>query len=432
MTLSLSERIRSRLPGASFIRGVAVLTGGTALAQGLGVIVAPLLTRIYLPEELGQFGLYVAFFSMASVVMALRYEAAIVGAADRSEAADLVVIAIVLGIPTGLLSVGALRWLISDEVLGFGALPNHAALLVLPALLVTNGFTTLRYWFVREEKFEPVSRAIVLQGGGRAATQVGVGLAFGGWLGLPVGDLLGRSLGVRRLWRSAWPTVRKTAFPLQLGRIRTVLRTHRKFPGVLMPSAILNQLAINIPLPFIVYLYGPVAGGYFALVQRVVSLPMSVLGASVADVFHARVGTYARDAPHKTRRAFERTALTLLLIGFVPAFVLLAFGEVLFGFIFGDTWVEAGLLASVMAPWALAQLVVSPLSRVILVFRGQERKLLYDGFSLLATIAVFVVSSQRDMPLAQAVMLLSLANVAAYVLYYFLIADLVRKAANQP
>ena len=416
-----------RLLPRGFVRGVAVLAGGTAVAQGLTVIIAPLLTRLYLPEELGQLGVYVAFVSIASVAVALRYETAIVATSDRREAAHLTLTAFLIGVPTSLLASGVLYVLTENSIMGFGVLPAYAPLLVFPALFLTNVFMVVRYWFVREETFGEISRALVLRSGGRAVSQVAFGLPLAGWLGLVMGDLVGRILGVGRMLRSAWPTVSRLALPLRTNRIREVMITYRKFPLVLLPSSLIDTLALTIPLPFVVHIYGPVAGGYFALVQRVLYLPASLIGASVADAFHSRVARLAREAPERTQRGFERTGVTLLMIGFVPAAVLLLAAEPIFVVVFGEPWRDAGLLAEAMAPWALAQLVVSPLSRVVLVFNGQERKFIYDVSILLATIGVFVVSMSRGFPLLYAVVLLSLANVAAYGLYYFLIFDLVRR-----
>ena len=49
----------------SFARNVAVLGGGTAIAQSFNVLLAPVLTRLYRPESLGQFELFTSFLNVA-------------------------------------------------------------------------------------------------------------------------------------------------------------------------------------------------------------------------------------------------------------------------------------------------------------------------------------------------------------------------------
>ena len=47
--------------------------------------------------------------------------------------------------------------------------------------------------------------------------------------------------------------------------------------------------------------------------------------------------------------------------------------------VFGAQWTLAGSFAGVVAPWYLAQFVVSPISRVVAVFSGQKTKLIWDA-----------------------------------------------------
>jgi hypothetical protein len=116
-------RVQARLPqvwgGASeFRRRVSVLAGGTALAQVVNFAVAPLLTRIYDASAFGNLQVYSSLMGFAMIVVALRYELAVVLPQDDETAANVAAVAltVVLGM-TGLLSaaVGLVvshRWLL--------------------------------------------------------------------------------------------------------------------------------------------------------------------------------------------------------------------------------------------------------------------------------------------------------------------------------
>jgi len=67
-----------RLAQSRFFRGVVAIAGGTAIAQAVGVLLSPIITRLYTPEAMGLWGLFVSFLGVASVVSTLRYEVAIV------------------------------------------------------------------------------------------------------------------------------------------------------------------------------------------------------------------------------------------------------------------------------------------------------------------------------------------------------------------
>jgi len=69
--------LRALLPKNAFARGVSVLVGGTAGAQVLTVLAAPLLTRLYSPEDFGLLAVSASLLALIGVISSLRYELAI-------------------------------------------------------------------------------------------------------------------------------------------------------------------------------------------------------------------------------------------------------------------------------------------------------------------------------------------------------------------
>ena len=64
-----------------------------------GAVVLPILTRLYHPSEIGLFGMYLSFISLASVGTTLKFASAIVSAKNHSEAAYLgIVVVLSVGI----------------------------------------------------------------------------------------------------------------------------------------------------------------------------------------------------------------------------------------------------------------------------------------------------------------------------------------------
>ena len=70
-------RLLGILPKGRFARSVAVVTAGAALGQGLVLVSAPLLTRLYTPADFGVLAVYGSLVSLVAVVSAMRYELAI-------------------------------------------------------------------------------------------------------------------------------------------------------------------------------------------------------------------------------------------------------------------------------------------------------------------------------------------------------------------
>lgn len=424
---SFAGRVAGTFTRSRFTQNVAILGGGTALAQGLLVLASPVLTRLYSPRDMGLTGLYVAYAGFITVAVSLRYDTAIVSATDTCEAAHLAVVSLALLLPCSLIFAAVLYGMVRFAVLGYGQLPTYTMYFIIPFVLLTGAFGALRYWFIREESLGNVSKALVAQNGARSLVQIIFGALQMGWVGLVGGDLLGRSVGIGGMLRTAWPRIAREVFPLKRAEIVKVLGSYRKFPIYSLPSALIDTLALSLPLPLIADLYGPDSAGHFSLVLRVLSLPLALVGTSVADSFHGRMAARVREEPSSSVRFFYRTARGLFFVGVGPAILLMVFGENIFRLIFGQNWAIAGKLATAIAPWSLTQLIVSPLSRVVYVLQGQELKLLYDLASLLFTVGAIFVGHAVGFSLFHTVFWLSLSNVVANGLYFALLIRVVTR-----
>ena len=81
-------------------------------------------------------------------------------------------------------------------------------------------------------------------------------------------------------------------------------------------------------------------------------------------------------------------------------------------------------MATWVAPWFLAQFVVNPLSRVVLVVGRQEVKFIYDVITFGGTIAVFALAHHRQWPVMTAIAWLTVLKTVAYALFYFLLLNI--------
>jgi O-antigen/teichoic acid export membrane protein len=419
-------KIVGRVTGrTTFGRSVLVLAGGTIGAQVITVAVSPLLTRLYSPTELGQLGLCIAFVSTVTASLTLRYDAAIVSQTNDAAAGRLAVAATAI-VPVASAAVSVLLLaLIVLSIAGYGEVPLFAVPAVAVTLLLAGWSSVLRFWLVRRQAFGPLNGLTVLQSAGRAVAQVAgslVGLGLGGLL---IADIVGRAASLVRDGPGAARQMWNVARPVTRPAMRRLLSINRDFPVYAMPSTLLNSLAVALPLPLVAALYGVESAGYFALVQRVLALPVAVIGAAVSDAFFSRLSGYARDAPGRGRPLLLRTAAALGILGIPFAVVVVLFAPRLFALLFGADWEVAGDLAVVMVPWMMAQLIVSPVSRAVFVYGGQRQKLSFDVLAVAGAVVSLWLSARLALDLVSAVALLSVVQTICYGLYFALLLRLV-------
>ncbi|MYM92122.1 oligosaccharide flippase family protein, partial [Rugamonas sp. FT82W] len=163
---------------------------------------------------------------------------------------------------------------------------------------------------------------------------------------------------------------------------------HRAFWRYALPSNMLNAAIGPLPLLLIGARHGALAAGLFALTQRVLAAPVSLLAASVQEVFKREsVRQYQNSGD--CRPAWRHAARVLLLLGLLPSLLLLLAAPPLFAFAFGAPWRAAGELAQILAPLYFLNFVASPLSYVFFVAGRQKIELAWQLALFALTLAVF-------------------------------------------
>lgn len=419
-------RLRDFVRG-EFVRQVAVLSSGTALGQLIVAAVTPLLTRLYTPTDIGTFGLLASFIGVASVAANLRIDFAIASVGNPELANRLLVLCLVVCPAVSLLLAGVLGLLIGSATLSFDVLPFWAVPLTAVAVLATGIFTALRYWHVANQRFGEVGKALVSQGIGRAGSSVALGLAGLGWAGLALGDLVGRVLGIGRLWTEARQVVRSESWYGKDAsvRLRETLRRVSRFPLVVLPSSLIDAFAAALPLPVIATLFGPAAAGQFALVWRVAAIPGALVASSVGDVFQAHASiSHAQGDAQQLRRLLLATMGRLAAVAALVFMPLCVISPMAFPWVFGAEWATAGRMMLLLLPMWFAGMLVSPVSRLPMVVNRPGLKLMFDVAFLVAPIGALVIFA--PMGLETATLAFGIAATAAYLGFGLVLLWLVR------
>jgi O-antigen/teichoic acid export membrane protein len=210
----------------------------------------------------------------------------------------------------------------------------------------------------------------------------------------------------------------------------TTATKYKKFPLIATPSSLFNSLALLLPIPLISSIFGIEDAGQYSIASRVLLVPLVLIGASVGDVFHSKIALYSRENAEGAMGLFLQVFGGLLAIGCLPMVLIALYGQRLFVAILGDQWATAGQIAAAISPWILAQFAVNPVSRVVLVYQGQEIKLFYDVAGLASIVGVFWLGSARQWSIVQTCAVLGISQAAVYALYFLLLAAIIRKRCN--
>ena len=69
--------LTKRISNSDFLKSLAILMTGTIIAQAIGYLLAPIITRLFTPEEMGEFGIFQRLTAFIATIATARYEFAL-------------------------------------------------------------------------------------------------------------------------------------------------------------------------------------------------------------------------------------------------------------------------------------------------------------------------------------------------------------------
>lgn len=410
-------------------RPAGKLMAGSLGGYAILLALAPLLTRLYSPETFGQFSVFGSFVAVASVCVSFSLELGILSARRRSEAlhyARTASVAIVLtsGIFLALLAV----FLVAGVDV---QLPGWAAALAIVACATAGLTSVATNLSIYAGDSARAGRAVFAGLSARSLGQAALGYFYGGLAGLVLGEVLGRlfALSVSLNHRFGMPL--RSTFDGSRPR-RLDGRAIRPYALYITPAAAIDVALVWLPAPLFALLFGPVAGGLVAMMQRLASVPITVANQSIGQVFHRRAALMLGTDNRRLVTFILAYFAFFFLLAAVAVIIMFFFGETLFGFLLGEAWGKMYLAAIAMAPLYLFQFVSILTNRIILVSGRANLRLATSSAQLAVLVAATFASSMTgaswEMALFWVASSLALTQCASilYVLHM-----LVKKAPHQ-
>ncbi|HPP51387.1 MAG TPA: lipopolysaccharide biosynthesis protein [Thermoguttaceae bacterium] len=413
--------------GNQVVQGVATLTVGSAAAHLMAAVAAPALTRLYTPDDFGVLAAFTALVGLLTTVGCLGYERAIPLPTKETEAISLVSLCgLILLLMTALLLMGILcfRPMFVYEG-GAGGLEKYIWL-VAPACFFISLYEALTYYAARTKAFTRLAWTKIYQGAGMIGCQLGWGLTRGGPLGLLVGDLAGRALGINWLGRPIVAQI--AAFPstVSFRSLWKVAKRFWRFPVLTLSSTLLNRTASHLPKLIMAGVFPPAILGHLMLADWVLHVPTSLLGQNLARVYIGEFSERRRNSPQTCRSFFLKFIFWLAVLASGPMLAIYFLSPVIFKFIFGNNWETAGQFARMLAPAILLQFVVSPVSTTLFLSERQELQLVWDTFYSISVCGSVAIAAALHWEPAAIVGIYAAAEAIAYLTQGVLLMETMR------
>lgn len=407
------------LQGSS--RQVLIVSGGTAAGQAIALLAAPVVTRLYSPSDFGLFAICSAIVITLGTVSTFRFELAVCLPHSEQEAHGLAT----LGLGCAILFSASLTVTIVAAGSYFANVLGNPALrpllwFVPGSVLAMSCYLVLNQLAIRHGRFKSIGKRNFLQQLATVGTQVALGAASIRPAGLIAGFGLGQLVSATSLLPGSRILSRSARMTGGWSALRSLAWRYRRFPLILGPAGLLNVLGLQLPVVLIAYWFGSPAAGWLGLTQRVLAIPVALIGTAVGQVYLARLSAALRSDPEGAIAIFRRVSLNLAVCAIVLLILLVALGPWIFPLVFGPAWLNSGTYAQAMAFALALQLIAAPLSLTLIALERQRTQLAWDFGRLAVVFVTVAVTHHVGATALSAIWALGFALAATYSLSWLL------------
>jgi len=379
------------VPGR-FWANILRLASGSVVSQGMILLTIPILTRFYSPHDFGVGALFLSFLIFLAPLSSLNYYQAIILPRDDRDANRLGELSLWLSLLASALFFGAF-YLLRDHLEISFKMPElvryfwlfPVAIFLRSLYLVFTSFTS------RNRQFGLQARARVCQ---TLAERV-VSLTAG---------FLGHASSLMLVFSRLFGIVMETGILIiaffrnyESGRqcsersseMRSLASEYREFPRYSSWAMFLANGSSQLPILLLPVLFSPEIGGLYALGNRLLQIPMQLLGQAIRNVYYKEVAERIHEGK-ENRSNFFTLRKNLVSAGMFPFLLLLFFGDFIFANLFGHEWARAGVFTGIIGYYLFFQFIAAPISSIFNAYKKQKHLVtiscllfLNNGLSLL-------------------------------------------------
>ncbi len=422
------RKLVNKVLSSEFNRNVLTLISGTVIAQSLPLLLMPVLTRLFSPEQMGLLAFFMSVTIILGNIVNGKLELAIVLPHRDSDAYNLFVLGTILAALSAVVIFLFVIFLGRPFVLFFNVEPLQSWLFLLPlSVLGLATFNLLNYYFTRFKDYKLISLSKVSRSVSTIILQILSGIAkfFGG---LIIGYVLGH---VFSLLPFGWKLAKNPRLRFKVEKVRLIalLKRYKKFPTFYVPATLANRLAYDLINMIIPMLFSRADLGLFSLAMRYMAVPSYFIGLSFSQIF-SQIGSEEKRRTGGIKKSFYSILKRLLIIALPIYIAFFLFSVPAFRIVFGQKWVLSGVYAQIISIFMLVRFVVAPLMNSLYILEKQEFIFVSNIILLVLALSSFIAGYALHLSFKNTLVIYSGVMTLSYLIVFIIIWIIVKKHSN--
>lgn len=384
-----------KLLNDSYLKNISVLFSGNVIAQLIPFLLAPLITRLFTPDELGLQGNFVALVMLISIIANGRLELAIVLPKSDDKAIKILKIGLKI---TSIISLCSLVLLFLKEPISTfyqtNLLQNYLPLVALIVFIIST-HNLLTQWIIRKKKFTSISIIKIILSILTNGLIVGLGWLKFGVDGLVYGYILGFLITTFILFFITNQSI-KWGSNSATSTVK-ILKEYRDFPLINSLHAFSDILFQDfIILALITSQFGLATTGLYVVMNKYLKAPTRFIGNAIGQAFYPEASINFSEK--QSNQVILKKSILISIVTAIPILIIiLLFGPQLFSWYLGTEWITTGIFAQIMIFPIILSLITSPISSTPLIYKEQKKSFLINiiGMSL-GAVVFYCISSETN------------------------------------
>lgn len=350
------QKFHHLLVNSEFAKNFFVLASGIGFSIVIQALAGPILTRMYLPQDIGIFTLFFNSIGLLSIMVTARSEMVIILPKTEDQAAALILASIIVSI------IFSLIIMCGVTILYFTIKRHCAWLFFIPLACLFIGFFQISYcWLIRKKKFHISSLMKASQSILFIVMSFLFAFIFHSYWGIILSYVVEYVIVgsfalaivvkiVRVYWRN-----------YNIMTLFNFMKQYKKVLLYLNLADITEYFALYMPTFCLSMFFDSTTVGLYALAQIVTGAPVRLISTAVSDIFKQRA-SFEYSNGGQCNVIFIKVLILLTILASALSVIFFMVAPYIFNLVFGSAWKASGEYARILTVMMFFQFIVSPLN----------------------------------------------------------------------
>lgn len=383
-------KILSNLLSLPLVRNTLKLSSSNFILVFLPLIVTPILSRVYTPEEFGDWGIFSSVFYIVTAFLFFSYENTIVKTTNEDEIDSLVWLNFIVSQVVIILVYVVFLVGYYANIKFFTTFPCPKLLLLLLFIYVFHIICTSLA--NRNKQYSSIAIANLIGGICQPLFRILIGVFSLLPYGLIIGNVLSQVVTTVYLALLKKQKLLHGIRNFDKETIKYLVVKYKKFPLYDAPARMVEFSLSNIALIILTLFWSKDLLGSYSMVLQFLILPISLIGSAIGNVYYREISEHSINHAEVSNITIQAARMTFSL-SLLPLLFLILGGDFLLVLFLGEKWQAASPIALCLSIMSVPLILSEPLLPIFRSLDKQKTRLFLNIINLIATIGSLLISA---------------------------------------